>query len=55
MRPVKKPGGRDMPIRGRFIGSTLALFLVGLSACAVLAQEDGGPRARGKQLFTDQG
>lgn len=44
-----------MTIRGRFIGATLALFLVGLGACAVLAQEDGGPRARGKRLFTDQG
>jgi mono/diheme cytochrome c family protein len=37
----------------RFISSALALVL---AACtAAVAQEDGGRRAKGKQLFTDQG
>jgi mono/diheme cytochrome c family protein len=39
-----------------FIGSTLALVLVWLAACAAaVGQEDAGRRARGKQLFTEQG
>ncbi len=43
-------------MNGTFIGSTLALVLAGLAACtAAVAQEDAGQRARGKQLFTDQG
>ncbi len=40
----------------RFIGSTLALSLAGLAACtAAVGQEDAGRRARGKELFTEQG
>ena len=41
-------------MRGRWIGSTLAVLLVGLAACtAAVGQE--GLRERGKQLFTEQG
>src|SRR5262249_7988885 len=40
----------------RFIGSTSTLILAALAACAIaIAQEDGGLRAKGKQLFKDQG
>jgi len=40
----------------RFVDSTLVLVLAGLAACtAAVAQEDSGLRAKGKQLFTDQG
>ncbi len=43
-------------MNGRSVSSTLALLLAGLVACTVtVAQEGGGARARGKQLFTDQG
>lgn len=40
----------------RFIGSMLALSLAGLAACtAAVGQDDPGRRARGKELFTEQG
>ncbi len=41
-------------MNGRSIGSALVLLLAGLAACTSVGAQDG-PRARGKQLFTDQG
>jgi len=41
---------------GRFVGASLVLLLTGFAACStVTAQDDASLRARGKQLFTDQG
>ncbi len=41
-------------MKRRLIGSTLALVLTGLAACSAAVAQDE-TRARGKQLFTDQG